>query len=306
MKFSKPALDVLKHLEGLRLEAYQCAADVWTIGYGHVLTPGDPRKITEFEAAVLLKGDLHRFTDAVATFCEKGGRIPTPQQFDAMVCLAFNIGEEGFERSSVLRRFLNHDDAGAAAAFLLWNKVRRYDEETNKRLLRPSRALDARRSAESRMFLLGYYDQTPYNSKDDDAELLALKMTRNRSRGDDNVAAGDSEIRPTLKTSRTVKQTTIGTTGAAVTGTAAAAGGLSELTDRAKASAEDVRDIVDTTGGAVESAGEVVQSATETFGFMAQLPVLIWGLAVGGAVVSIISFILVRRARKDDWQRGRR
>ena len=35
MKISEQGLDLIKTFEGLELEAYRCAAGVWTIGYGH-------------------------------------------------------------------------------------------------------------------------------------------------------------------------------------------------------------------------------------------------------------------------------
>ena len=36
MKTSQYGIDLIKHFEGCELEAYQCAAGVWTIGYGPV------------------------------------------------------------------------------------------------------------------------------------------------------------------------------------------------------------------------------------------------------------------------------
>ena len=43
MKTSQYGIDLIKHFEGCELEAYQCAAGVWTIGYGHTkgVQPGD-------------------------------------------------------------------------------------------------------------------------------------------------------------------------------------------------------------------------------------------------------------------------
>ena len=35
MKTSQYGLELIKDFEGLELQAYQCAAGVWTIGYGH-------------------------------------------------------------------------------------------------------------------------------------------------------------------------------------------------------------------------------------------------------------------------------
>lgn len=299
LDFSNDGLAVLKTLEGLRLETYEDAAGIPTIGYGHVIRPGDKHKLTKLEAAVLLKQDVLRFARSVWSNCEEGGRIPTQPQFDAMVCLAFNIGETGFLRSSILRRFINHDDAGAASAFLLWNKVRKKNPETGRRELRPSRTLDARRTAESRMFHLGYYDKTPYDPLDDNGTIAELKISRNRTNGDDNIGAGESEIRPTLKSSRTIKQTTVGSVSAGVTGTAATAAGVKAVADQVAESSEAVKTAVEVTGEAATAAGETINAVSA-------LPVVLSAVMAAGSFIAIISFVLVRRARKDDWRRGRR
>lgn len=34
-KIGQAGLNLIKQYEGCRLSAYQCAAGVWTIGYGH-------------------------------------------------------------------------------------------------------------------------------------------------------------------------------------------------------------------------------------------------------------------------------
>ena len=35
MKTSKEGISLIKKFEGCELKAYQCSANVWTIGYGH-------------------------------------------------------------------------------------------------------------------------------------------------------------------------------------------------------------------------------------------------------------------------------
>ena len=306
LQFSPEAISFLKALEGKCLTLYYCSAGYATIGYGHLWKSGEKKKITEIEAALLLKQDLSRFVTHVWNCCRDGGRLPNQHQFDAMVCLAFNIGEAGFTRSSVLRRFINHDDAGAAAAFLLWNKIGRLDEETGKRVLRASKSLSARRMAESRMFLLGYYDKTPYNSLDDEDHLIHLRLSRNPPEDkageiDDipAVSAGESETRPTLKNSRTIKQTTVGGTSALVTGAAAAATTVKAVAEQVTASSESVKKAVEVTGDAANAAGSTLTA-------ISALPLVLSAIMAAGTIVSIISFILVRRARKDDWRRGRR
>lgn len=296
--FSEDGYSVLKPLEGWRAVAYLCAADKPTIGYGHVILPGDKHKITKLEGALLLKKDVLRFSQHVWRCCEEGGRIPNQHQFDAMVCLAFNIGEKGFLRSSVLRLFLNHDDAAAAGAFHLWHKIRKVNAKTGKRELRPSRTLEARRATESRMFLLGYYDKTPYNTLDDGGVLAELKLSRNHSKDDDIIESGDTEIRPTIKSSRTIKEANAGSISAAVTAASATAAAVKTVADQVALSSNSVKKAVDATV-------DVVEVATESSSmFQYLLPFIFGGIAML-ACYQLLKFIRVRFFRKDDWRRGK-
>jgi lysozyme len=137
-KTSKTGIDLMHKFEGLhkvrsdgRVEAYPdpgTGGDPWTIGWGS--TGNDP-----FNGGKIRKGtvwtreqcDLH-FTNHLATFeaavRDHLGNTPTSQpQFDAMVCLTYNIGPSAFGRSTVLRRHKAGDFDGAAKAFLMWNKA---------------------------------------------------------------------------------------------------------------------------------------------------------------------------------------
>jgi lysozyme len=136
---NKAGLELVKEFEGLRLKAYLCPAKVWTIGYGS--TGSHVREglvITEAQAEELLRSDLRRFEDAVA----KGAPVATDNQFSAMVCLAFNIGEGAFAGSTVLRKHNAGDHAGAAEAFKMWSKA---GGETLRGLVR-------RREAEAQLY----------------------------------------------------------------------------------------------------------------------------------------------------------
>lgn len=110
-------LALIKASEGLRLKAYRCPADVPTIGYGstgpHVRMG---MTITEAEADALLRKDLERFERGVA---EMSGDM-TPGQFSALVSFAFNVGLEALRKSTLLRKHLSGDHAGAAAEFGKW------------------------------------------------------------------------------------------------------------------------------------------------------------------------------------------
>lgn len=120
-KIGPKGLALIKSFEGLSLKAYLCPAKVWTIGYGSTgkhVKPG--MAITEKEAEKLLLEDLSRFEAAV----EKHTRgHATDNQFDALVSFAFNVGTEALRTSTLLRKHMEGDHAGAQAQFARWNKA---------------------------------------------------------------------------------------------------------------------------------------------------------------------------------------
>jgi lysozyme len=119
MKISNDGLNLIKKYEGLKLEAYLCPANVWTIGYGHT---GDDveegMEISEEEATDLLVEDLNRFEDVV-------NRVKSPltqSMYDALVSFTYNVGGGAFLKSTLLRKLAVRDYVGAAEEFPKWNK----------------------------------------------------------------------------------------------------------------------------------------------------------------------------------------
>jgi lysozyme len=99
MQISDLAFQKIKDFEGCRLTAYQDAAGVWTIGYGHTKGVKKGDQITQEEADDSLREDIEvveRQVDALG--------LPLSQpQLDALVSFVFNIGIEKFKRSTLLR-----------------------------------------------------------------------------------------------------------------------------------------------------------------------------------------------------------
>lgn len=114
MKISDAGLALIKQFEGLRLTTYKDVAGFPTIGYGHLLEPGEtyPDGITEEQATTLLETDVQN-----AELCI--GRLVkaalTQGQFDALVDFVFNLGALRLGQSTLLK-YLNagrYQDAGA-------------------------------------------------------------------------------------------------------------------------------------------------------------------------------------------------
>jgi len=295
MKLSAAGISLLTTLEGKRSKPYLDAVGLWSNGIGHLYTnqlvgrtdaPWSDAKIMQ-----TLRNDLYQFETTVMDACLSGGLKPSQSQFDGMVLLAFNIGHKGFTNSTVLRRFLNRDNAGAASAFLLWNKITINGKKV------ASRALEARRIAESRVFLHGYYDATPYNSLDDDEKLKALIIPRNTYDHPTQIVPSESEARPDLNNSRTMKASVLGQAGSGLAAASATAGIVKSIADQTKAAA-------DSAGDAVRSVNDAAQATGDVAGLLSNTSFWIYGAVGVGALIAITAFISVRRARRDDWQRG--
>lgn len=117
MKPSQAAINLVKASEGLRLEAYQDAGGVWTIGYGHTRDVQPGMVITEHQADVMLLSDL----DDAARDVESMVTVPLTQgQFDALCDFVFNLGERDLERSTLLRLLNAGNYQAAANQFRVW------------------------------------------------------------------------------------------------------------------------------------------------------------------------------------------
>ncbi len=145
MNLSPQGLDLLKKLEGFRPKPYQCSAGYPTIGYGHQINPHENfDEVTIDQAEKLLKEDVVWAERAVSA------RLPHlyQNQFDALVCLVFNIGVSAFEKSSVLRYIKLMDWNNALRYWAMYNKVA--DPRTKVLVISPG--LQNRRNAEISLF----------------------------------------------------------------------------------------------------------------------------------------------------------
>lgn len=131
MQLSDAGLNVLKEYEALRLTPYLCSSGTWTNGWGHTkgVTADTPR-ITNEEAELNLREDVAEFEDAVDEYVLVDLR---QNQFDALVCFAFNIGIRAFKTSTLVKKLNQRDYLGAVMEFQRWSLV---DKVRSKGLLR--------------------------------------------------------------------------------------------------------------------------------------------------------------------------
>ena len=98
---SQTLIDYLKRAEGCKLQAYQDAKGVWTIGYGHTKGVKRGDRCTRYQAEQYLREDLAEF-EAVANQCR---RIDTQGKFDAILDFIYNCGPKNWQ-SSTLKKFI--------------------------------------------------------------------------------------------------------------------------------------------------------------------------------------------------------
>lgn len=137
----------IKVSEGLELQAYQCSAGVWTIGYGHTRGVKRGDRITEEEADALLSKDLkecHRVLKKWVNECTEG-------QFIALMSFVFNFGEIKFAKSTLLRLHNSEQYEAAAEEFGRW--VYATDPKTGKKIV--LNGLVTRRRGEKKQYLRG-------------------------------------------------------------------------------------------------------------------------------------------------------
>lgn len=139
MQLSQRGLDFIKSWEGFRDRLYNDGYGGITIGYGHLIKPGERfTVITRQQGEQILAQDVAYFVSLVNSLV----RVPLNQsQFDALVSLAFNWS--GFPESRLLQ-YLNAGDYAAAAKRLGEHPV------TSGGVY--SRGLQRRRTAEKELF----------------------------------------------------------------------------------------------------------------------------------------------------------
>lgn len=120
MNISEEGLSLIKKFEGLELEAYKCAAGVWTLGYGHTAGVQEGDVWSEEQANEQLKIDMHIY----AGYINDHVTCPLSQnQFDALVSWVYNLGPTNLRNSTLLKVLNSGDYEGVPAQIKRWNKA---------------------------------------------------------------------------------------------------------------------------------------------------------------------------------------
>jgi GH24 family phage-related lysozyme (muramidase) len=160
LTMSPEAVALLKDVEKLRLKPYddQNGKDIstWvkgaTIGYGHLIAQDEwalyEDGLIEQQADAMFRDDARPFERAVGQAIEVGVQ---QYEFDAMVILAFNIGQGSFRNPSVVKLINNPravtGHASLEDAWKSWNKSQG----------KVMKGLISRRAAEWRIYTSALY-----------------------------------------------------------------------------------------------------------------------------------------------------
>jgi len=117
--FSKMGFNLLKILEGCKLEAYQDSGGIWTIGFGQTGDVKKGDKITQEKAELL----LHMYILSLEPKLKKLIKVPINQnQYDALVIFVYNIGLNAFKCSTMLSLINKNEFIKASEQFKRWSK----------------------------------------------------------------------------------------------------------------------------------------------------------------------------------------
>ncbi len=113
-------LALIKKFEGCELNAYQCSAGVWTIGYGHTKDVVEGMEITQEQAEQMLVDELHEYE----SYINKYVTVALSQnQFDALVSWVYNLGPANLSASTMLKVLNSGEYEDVPAQMKRWNKA---------------------------------------------------------------------------------------------------------------------------------------------------------------------------------------
>lgn len=118
----KPAVDLIKKWEGLRLKAYKDSVGVPTIGYGTTKGVKMGMTITKEEAESLLMNDILGIrAPAVLKTC----RVPiSNNELCALISFSYNVGTMALAKSTLTKKLNSGASrASVAAEFSKWVKA---------------------------------------------------------------------------------------------------------------------------------------------------------------------------------------
>lgn len=119
IRTSQDGIQKIVQHENFKPHVYLDTAKRPTIGYGHLIKPGEsfPNGISEARARELFRQDMHTAENAVRNHVRTNLTQP---QFDALTSFVFNVGADKFANSTLLQKLNEGNHEGAAGQFSRW------------------------------------------------------------------------------------------------------------------------------------------------------------------------------------------
>lgn len=126
MRLNDKGYDELHKREGIRLNPYVDTQGIPTIAMGNTYYL-DGKKVTMQDKSLAIREAYKLGRVTSDNFAKQVNSLlvkeVTQNQFNALVSLAYNIGINGFAKSTVLKRVnLNPNDPTIKNAFMMWTK----------------------------------------------------------------------------------------------------------------------------------------------------------------------------------------
>ena len=120
MNTSAEGIALIKKFEGCELEAYQCSAGVWTIGYGHTKDVEEGDTISKDQAEEMLVEELHEYENYINEYVNVA---LSQNQFDALVSWVYNLGPANLKASTMLKVLNDGKYEDVPYQMKRWNKA---------------------------------------------------------------------------------------------------------------------------------------------------------------------------------------
>ena len=114
MNTSAEGIALIKKFEGCELEAYQCSAGVWTIGYGHTKDVEEGDTISKDQAEEMLVEELHEYENYVNEYVNVA---LSQNQF------VYNLGPANLKASTMLKVLNDGKYEDVPYQMKRWNKA---------------------------------------------------------------------------------------------------------------------------------------------------------------------------------------
>jgi GH24 family phage-related lysozyme (muramidase)/N-acetylmuramoyl-L-alanine amidase CwlA len=127
LKPDQQCIDFIKSKEGLRLQAYQDSAGIWTIGYGTIKFDNN-RPVQKGDVITLAQAEQLLAKEIIEKSSKVNAALKPIQlsknKYNALVSFAYNVGIGALIKSTLLKRVkVNPDDDTIRDAFMMWDKA---------------------------------------------------------------------------------------------------------------------------------------------------------------------------------------